>query len=98
MNTYLSTGRMVLLERLLFLFVFLIATRIVNREAQHNSLEEPVSLNVLICTQKSNLCRSIFDLGPLNGLFNTLCTVPEECQCLPLCKVQEECLLGYEGW
>lgn len=46
MNTYLSTGRPVLLPSLPFLFILLIATVFVNREAGHNSLEQPVSLCV----------------------------------------------------
>lgn len=50
MNTYLSTGRLALLPRLLFLFMLLIAIVFVNREVRHNSLEEPISLCVN-CTE-----------------------------------------------
>lgn len=51
MNTYLSTGRLELLKRLLFLFMLLISTLFVNREAWHSSLEEPVSLCINLHTE-----------------------------------------------
>lgn len=76
MNTYLSTGRLELLKRLLFLCMLLISTVFLNREAWHNSLEEPVSLCVNLHTE---VHMSIFNLEPRNGIVNTLCTFADGC-------------------
>lgn len=88
MNTYLSTSRLELLKRLLFLFMLFISTVFVNREAWHNSWRNQYPCAV-ICTQKLTLYMFIFNLEPLNGIINTLCTFADGSQYLIFCKCKE---------
>lgn len=63
MNTYLSTGSLVLLKRLLFLFMIFTATVFVNKEADTVPWRGQCPC-VFICTLKLNLCVCVLNLVP----------------------------------